>query len=79
MAAGDSADAPVRRSKRLAARAPAVVREPAPPPHPSNLLDLPMEVLLLLILKSLLTLGPIRLLGAVSGVCRRMRAVCGGV
>ena len=76
-AAGGSAAAPVRRSKRLAARSPAVVREPAPP-HSINLLDLPTEVLLL-ILEQLLALDPITLLGAVPGVCKRMRAVCDGV
>ena len=77
-AAGGSAAAPVRRSKRLAARPPAVVREPAPPPNSINLLDLPTEMLLA-VLEWLVKLDPIVLLGAVPGVCRRMRALCPGV
>ena len=73
--------APVRRSKRLAARAAPAVPEPVPPsvpPHCINLLELPTEMLLA-VLEWLVKLDPFVLLGSVPGVCRRMRAVCDGV
>ena len=44
----------------------------------TNLLDLPPE-LLLIILKILVTIDPITLLGSVPGVCKRLRALCSGV
>ena len=68
----------MRRSKRLSARAPAVVPEPVPPPHSINLLELPTEMLLA-VLEWLLRVDPVVLLGAVPGVCRRIRALCEGV
>lgn len=40
-----------------------------------NLLDIPLEMLLL-ILEWLVRIGSITLLGSVPGVCRRMRAIC---
>ncbi len=58
---------------------PPAVEEAVPPaPRSIKLLELPTEVLLL-ILESLLAVGPITLLGAVPGVCRRLRALCAGV
>ncbi len=55
------------------------VEEVVPPALRSiKLLELPTEVLLL-ILESLLAVGPITLLGSVPGVCRRLRAVCARV
>ena len=52
------------------------VHEPAPPLHSINVLELPTEMLLA-VLEWLLRVGPVVLLGAVSRVCMRMRAVCG--
>ena len=43
-----------------------------------DLLDLPPEILLL-ILEKLLLVDPITLLGSVPGVCKRLRALCKGV
>jgi len=44
----------------------------------TNLLDLPPE-LLLIILKILVTIDPITLLGSVPGVCKRLQTLCSGV
>ena len=77
--AADEGDAdPERGGKRFAPAAPAVVPDPVPPPHSINLLELPTEMLLA-VLEWLVKLDPIVLLGAVPGVCRRMRALCAGV
>ena len=58
---------------------PPAVEEVVPrAPRSIKLLDLPTKVLLL-ILESLLAVGPITLLGSVPGVCRRLRALCAGV
>ena len=73
--------APVRRSKRLAARTAPAVPEPVPPSVPPrciNLLELPTEMLLA-VLEWLPKMDPLVLLGAVPGVCRRIRALCAGV